>query len=240
MSTQAAIKELGLDTTNSRLGTAQASVLSKRLLDLLHLWESQQGMFRRKYQSQLERQYLIINPVATREELDRIVEGGEVDTMSLQQHQIFLPGGKAQVEQRLRDMKERQVEIQRIERSIQELHQMFVDVSIMVNQQGGQIDNILSYVSLTQEHAEKAAVVMHVSVAQKKAALRRKWIIIFVITCILVGTGLILYISYSLDKKPATPQPPLQPDPNPQPSTPNQNPQPKPPIRPLPPPPRQN
>lgn len=119
MSTQTAIRELGMDTTNSRLATAQASVLSKRLLDMLHLWESQQSIFRKKYQSQLERQYLIINPTATRQDLDRIIEGGEVDTMSLQQHQLFLPGSKAQIEQKLKEMKERQVEIQRIERSIQ-------------------------------------------------------------------------------------------------------------------------
>lgn len=119
VSAQTAIKELGMDTTNSRLGAAQASVLSKRLLGMLHLWESQQSVARKKYQSQLERQYLIINPSATRQELDRIVEGEEVDTMSLQQHQLFLPGGKAQIEQRLKEMKDRQMEIQRIERSIQ-------------------------------------------------------------------------------------------------------------------------
>lgn len=117
---------------------------------------------------------------------------------------------------------------------------MFVDVSIMVNQQGGQIDHLQSYVSLTHEHAEKAAVAMHVSVAQKKAALRRKWIIILVVTCILIVTGLIIYFSYMMDRKPATNYPP-QPQPYPQPNPSNQHPQPKPPIRPLPPPPpRQN
>lgn len=113
---------------------------------------------------------------------------------------------------------------------------MFVDVSIMVNQQGTQIDDILSYVSLTHEHAEKAAVAMNVSVVQKKAALRRKWIIILVVICILVVTGLILYFSHMMDRKPATTQPPPQPPPQAPPHTPPHHPQPKPPIRPLPPP----
>lgn len=93
---------------------------------------------------------------------------------------------KAQAQKTLDEMKERHIEIQKIERSMSELHQMFLDVSFIVAQQGSTIDKVDEYVQASLEATEQAVEVMTTAVIKHKQAQRRRWI--------LSGIGLFILI----------------------------------------------
>lgn len=86
----------------------------------------------------------------------------------------------------LKVMKERQEEIQKLEKNMQELHEMFLDISFLVNQQGYTIDRVGEYVEASREATGQAAVVMTEVVVKQKKAQRRRWFWAGIGTIILV------------------------------------------------------
>lgn len=93
---------------------------------------------------------------------------------------------KAQAQKTLNEMKERHLEIQMIERSMSELHQMFLDVAFIVSQQGSTIDKVDEYVQTSLEATAQAAQEITNAVVKQKRAQRRRWV--------LSGIGLFILI----------------------------------------------
>lgn len=105
---------------------------------------------------------------------------------------------KAQAQKTLNEMKERHEEIQALERSMAELHQMFLDVAFLVSQQGATIDKVDEYVQTSLEATEQAVEVITEAVVKHKRAQRRRWLlssigliilIILVVIIVLALTG---------------------------------------------------
>ena len=130
--------------------------MCSQFLKVVGAFEDMQAMYRNKYKQQLQRQYLLVNPQATQNELDQL--GHSSHTSLLLTQQVFkmdtLKAKKA-----LNDMKERHEEILLIEKSIGEIQQMFTDIAMIVRQQGEMIirvDEFLSQTSFDLEAANEA------------------------------------------------------------------------------------
>lgn len=65
-------REQTLSASDRRLRTSKHRALCKRFLALMGQFETMQTTFRNKYRQQLERQYLLVHPEASRTELDRL------------------------------------------------------------------------------------------------------------------------------------------------------------------------
>jgi t-SNARE complex subunit (syntaxin) len=104
---------------------------------------------------------------------------------------------KAQAQKTLAEMKERHHDIQSIEKSIKELHQMFVDMAIIVEQQGEMIDKVEDHVSNVLEYTEHAAGEMRQAVVKQRGIQKKKWILIIICIVLLIVIGLALWLSLS-------------------------------------------
>ena len=93
---------------------------------------------------------------------------------------------RSQAHQSLEVMKERHEEIQKLEKSMLQLHTMFLDISFLVDQQGYTINRVEEYVDSSREATEQAAAVMQGAVVQQKKAQRRRWF--------MAGIGLTIFI----------------------------------------------
>lgn len=102
---------------------------------------------------------------------------------------------RAQAQKTLAQMKERHQEIVSIQKSIEELHQMFVDMAIIVNQQGELIDKIEDHVANTLEYTEHAAVEMRTAVQRQKGIQKKKWILAVIVTILLIIIGVAIWLS---------------------------------------------
>lgn len=102
---------------------------------------------------------------------------------------------KMKESQNLKVMKERQEEIQKLEKNMQELHEMFLDISFLVTQQGYTIDRVEEYVEASREATGQAAVVMTEVVVKQKKAQRRRWFMAGLATIILVVLIVIIVLA---------------------------------------------
>lgn len=106
----------------------------------------------------------------TEEEVDKAIETGKFySTVSI------IMGNREVAEIVKRDVQNRHEDIIKLEKSIAELHAMFVDVAQLVESQGEMIDNIESNIARAVDYTEKAAK----NVTQAKEAKRRNLKVIF-------------------------------------------------------------
>ena len=91
-----------------------------------------QTKYKNKYQETVKRQFKIVKPDATQDEVDQVLEGGGDQIFT----EHMLASRNAQARAALEDVQEKHKDIQRLESSIQELHQLFVDLSVLVESQG--------------------------------------------------------------------------------------------------------
>lgn len=188
-----------LTPSDQRLRRTQQSRWSKRLLGVMNKFQAVQTTYQAKYRQQLERQYLIVKPGATREELQTLTHSAESTSMLHQQ--IFASANRAQAQSTLAQMRERHQEIQNIERSVQELHQMFLDIALIIEQQGEMIDKIEDHVDATLEYTEQAAEEMKGAVVKQRKMQRRKWILIMIALLIIGIVVAAIVISVATDGK---------------------------------------
>lgn len=176
--------------------------LAQRLLGAIHRWEQAQCTYRSKQRAQLKRQYLLVRPEADAAELDQLfhprhnqnvgLEGASAASLppaDIQEviHRHMLFGERVIAEEQLDLMRDRQVEIQALETSIQELHGMFLDVSVMVQEQGSQIDRLESYLGQTEAYTKAAAQTMQKSLlTNKRKQTYKRWVALIVLILLLI------------------------------------------------------
>ncbi|KAM9606117.1 syntaxin-3 isoform 2-T2 [Morphnus guianensis] len=133
-----------------RIRKSQHSVLSRKFVDVMTKYNEAQVDFRERSKGRIQRQLEITGKNTTDEELEEMLESGNpsIFTSGIMDSQIS--------KQALSEIEGRHKDIVRLESSIKELHDMFVDIAMLVENQGGLLDNVEQYVMHTAEHVEQA------------------------------------------------------------------------------------
>lgn len=84
------------------------------------------------------------------------------------------------------EIKERHRAIQQLERSLMELHQVFLDMAVLVEAQGEMLNNIEVHIKKSQDHVAQANKELQGAKEQQRSM--RKWM------CIGIIIGLILLL----------------------------------------------
>lgn len=165
MDKQNATAEKGgkVDQQELRMRKSMHVTLTKKFMELAQDYQSLQERYKTAYKERVERQYKIgvswregrpliraVNPQASREEMERVLEG---DTSQIFANQLLSPSQLA-ARSALEDIQERHRDIQRLEQSIGELYQLFVDMSVLVSVQGELLNQIEFSVQQAAEHVE--------------------------------------------------------------------------------------
>lgn len=146
-------------TSDYKIRRNMHATLTKKFMQLMQDYQDTQTKYKNKYQETVKRQYKIVKPDATEEEVDNVLQGGGDQIFT----EHMLASRNAQARAALEDVQEKHKDIQRLESSIQELHQLFVDLSVLVESQGELLDQIeysvsqsLSYTKTGVGELEKA------------------------------------------------------------------------------------
>lgn len=108
--------------------------LVHEFMDLMEIFQNTQNKFNEKSRDIVKTQVLLINPQATEEDIERAIEEGP--------HMIFKSDRAKAAAESLRYVQTKSKEIQKIEQSMNEVHQLFVEVAFLVDQQSEVIDRI--------------------------------------------------------------------------------------------------
>ncbi|CAH2321561.1 syntaxin-3 isoform X1 [Pelobates cultripes] len=134
-----------------RIRKSQHSVLSRKFVDVMTKYNEAQVDFRERSKGRIQRQLEITGKSTTDEELEEMLESGNPN--------IFTSGiiNDSQISrQALSEIESRHRDIVRLESSLKELHDMFMDIAMLVENQGEVVDNIEINVMKSVDHVEKA------------------------------------------------------------------------------------
>jgi t-SNARE complex subunit (syntaxin) len=170
-----------------RVNTHQA--MTKNFMSSMQMFEDAQEKHRDSVSGAMERQLREINPQATDEEIRDAIRSGNTDGVT--NESTMLKQLPMVEQQRLRnglaDLKSRNNDIKKLEESIIQLHQLFMDMQVLVDAQGELLNNI----EYNVEETKGATVAAHEELVEarnhQKSAGKKKCCIALIIVAILLA-----------------------------------------------------
>ncbi|XP_048107045.1 syntaxin-3 isoform X1 [Alosa alosa] len=155
-------------SADMRIKKSQHAILAKKFVEVMTRYNETQMDFRDKSKGRIARQLEITGKTTTDEELEEMLEGGNAA--------VFTAGIMASniSKEQLGEIEARHKDIMRLESSIKELHDMFVDIAMLVENQGTMIDRIESNVDQSAGFVERAVADTKKAAAFRQAARRVK------------------------------------------------------------------
>ncbi|XP_056144346.1 syntaxin-1B [Lampris incognitus] len=178
-------QEEGLNRSSAdlRIRKTQHSTLSRKFVEVMTEYNTTQSKYRDRCKDRIQRQLEITGRTTTNEELEDMLESGKLA--------IFTDDIKMDsqmTKQALNEIETRHTEIIKLENSIRELHDMFVDMAMLVESQGEMIDRIEYNVEHSVDYVERAVSDTKKAVKYQSQARKKK--IMIIICCIILGVVL--------------------------------------------------
>ncbi|XP_074698050.1 syntaxin-3 isoform X1 [Strix aluco] len=188
-------QEEARSSADLRIRKSQHSVLSRKFVDVMTKYNEAQVDFRERSKGRIQRQLEITGKNTTDEELEEMLESGNpsIFTSGIMDSQIS--------KQALSEIEGRHKDIVRLESSIKELHDMFVDIAMLVENQGGLLDNVEQHVLHAAEHVEQARQQTKKALQYQGQARKKMLILAAVVVLLLAIVALIIGLSVGLNKK---------------------------------------
>jgi len=175
-------------SVEGRLRASQHSALSKKFVDIMAEYQDVQAKCKTKFKQRMERQYRIVQPDATQEQVDSALEGNQAGG-AIFSAQFLAASQRAEAKKALKDIQERHVEILKLEESLRELHQLFLDMQLLVEAQGQMLNEIEKSVDKAVDYTEKGVSEMKKAVKYQKKSRKKMFILI---CCLIVLVIVIL------------------------------------------------
>jgi len=193
------LEKQGAAGRDGQIRKQQTGLVKSKFVEAIQNYQTVEQQFRQKYRQRLERQYKIVKPDATPDEIRSAIEGdngGQVFSQALLNSNRYGESRAA-----YREVQERHADIQKIEQTLTELAQLFNDMSILVEQQ----DEVLNVIETTAAAVEKdtEAGLGHTIKAVKSARSARKmrWICFSIVLVILAIVGIVVGVVVSNNAK---------------------------------------
>ncbi|XP_057205868.1 syntaxin 3b isoform X3 [Triplophysa rosa] len=179
-------EEMERVSADIRIRKSQHAVLSRKFVDVMTKYNEAQVDFREKSKGRIQRQLEITGKTTTDEELEEMLEGGN--------SAVFTAGivDSGISKQALSEIEARHKDIVRLESSIKELHDMFVDIAMLVESQGGMIDRIESNMDQSVGFVERAVADTKKAAKYQQEARRKKMMIM--LCCVILGIVVFSYL----------------------------------------------
>lgn len=189
------IKKLFKLAKGDRAQKAQVEACKTRFTSLLQEHQVIEKEFRKKVKDRVERQYKIVNPQATEEEVRQVTESDNPQVFS----QALLNSNRyGAARGAYREVQERHAEIQKIEKTLTELAQMFNEMAMLVEQQDEAVAQIETQAQGVDTDIKEGLNQTNRAVESARKARRKKWICFWVCILILVIIGVVLGVVLGL------------------------------------------
>jgi len=146
------------DDANTRMRNAVTVGLKRKLKDVMGDFQKLRKSIQDEYRDVVERRiYTVTGEKPSEEDVDRMVETGEGETIF---KRAILQAGRGNIKDTLAEIQERHSAVKELERSLLELHQIFLDMAVLVEQQGEMLNNIEAQVAKSVDYVAKGTEVL--------------------------------------------------------------------------------
>lgn len=170
--------------THAQMWDNMYSFICLNFNDVMKLYVSTQETCKNYLRKNIEYQYKIVNPLATENEIESFLQSGNTDVYS----QAILHADKREKTLQAYDyINDKHNDILLIERNINELHDLFLDMTLLVESQGTKLDSIQIYIGDAIENTSYGVEELKmVNKQQKKSRKKMCCIIIFLVICVII------------------------------------------------------
>ncbi|VDI60070.1 syntaxin isoform X1 [Mytilus galloprovincialis] len=176
-----------------RIRKTQHATLSRKFVEVMNDYNSCQIDYRERCKGRIIRQLEITGRTTTDEQLEDMLESGNPKIFT---QDIIME--TQQAKQTLADIEARHNDIIKLENSIRELHDMFMDMAMLVEQQGEMIDRIEYNVEQAVDYIETAKMDTKKAVKYQSKARRKMIMIIICVIVLLAVIALIIGLSVGI------------------------------------------
>uniref|UniRef100_A0A8C9VUD3 Syntaxin-1A n=1 Tax=Scleropages formosus TaxID=113540 RepID=A0A8C9VUD3_SCLFO len=163
-----------------RIRKTQHSTLSRKFVEVMSEYNATQSDYRERCKGRIQRQLEITGRNTTNEELESMLES---DNPAIFTSGIIMDSNITQ--QAMNEIETRHTEIIKLENSIRELHDMFMDMAMLVESQGELVNSIEKNVQSTEDYVGQAMEETKKAIPKRKGSRRKK--IMIIICCVVLG-----------------------------------------------------
>ncbi|TEB31267.1 syntaxin [Coprinellus micaceus] len=179
-----ALEAQGAPGRDGQVRKQQTAVVKQKFVEAIQGYQGVEQQYRVKYKQRMERQFKIVKPDASPEEVKAVVND-EGNGQIFQQ--ALLDSRFTSSRAAYREVQERHEDIKRIERTLAELAQLFNDMSILVEQQDETINTIEQQAFNVQKDTEAGLQYTEKAVDSARAARKKRWICFIIIVVIIIA-----------------------------------------------------
>lgn len=189
-------KGCGPGSSSERTRTAITGALKKKLKDLMGEFQDLRSRVNAEYREVVERRvYTVTGQHADEEQIEQMIETGESEMIF---QKAILEQGRGYVLDTLAEIRERRDAVMELERSLMELHQIFLDMAVLVEAQGEMLDNIEAQVAKSVEYVQAGTT--HLVAAKRLQKNTRKWMCCALILLLIIAAAIAIPIAIKLSK----------------------------------------
>ncbi|KAK4478786.1 hypothetical protein RD792_014285 [Penstemon davidsonii] len=186
----------GPGSSSDRTRTSVVNGLRKKLHDTMNRFNDLRQKMGSEYRETVQRRYYESYYTVTGENpdekvLDNLIETGKSETFL---QKAIQEQGRGQVMDTIMEIQERHDAVKDMEKNLMELHQVFLDMAVLVESQGEQLDDIESQVNRANSFVRGGT--QQLTMARKSQKSTRKW------TCIAIVILLIIILIIVLSLRP--------------------------------------
>lgn len=175
-----------------RIKKTQHSTLSRKFVEVMTEYNRTQTDYRERCKGRIQRQLEITGRNTTSDELEGMLEQGNPA--------VFTQGiimETQQAKQTLADIEARHEDIIKLETSIRELHDMFMDMAMLVESQGELMNRIENHVLEAQDYVVTAKQDTKKAIRYQNKARRKKIMIIVCVTIVILIILTIVLVNFT-------------------------------------------
>jgi len=161
---------------DAQIRRQQVALMKRKFVTAIQEYQKVELKYRERQKEDIRRKYNIVNPGATTEEINNALNTSDSS-------QIFTQALRPEA---YREVQARHQDIQRIEKTLEELAQLFNDMSVLVSQQQETVEAIETQVAAVEHDTEAGLKSTNDAVKSARAARKKRWICFFIIILIVV------------------------------------------------------
>ncbi|XP_068608427.1 syntaxin-11a [Brachionichthys hirsutus] len=146
-------EEHGPSSAAARMVRLQHVALTAAFHDAMSEYNEAEMVQRENCKTRIQRQAEIMGKEVSREQIDEMIETGKWNVFS---DNLLLEGRTAR--SALSEIESRHKELLELEGRIRDIHELFFQMALLVEEQGCMLDNVEAAVSVTQDYVAKATV----------------------------------------------------------------------------------
>lgn len=172
----------GQGSSADRTRIATTNGLRNSLKKMMGEFQSLRQIIMAEYKETVERRYYTVTgEKADEETIDHIIETGESENML---QRAIQEQGKGQIIEVIREIQERHDTVKEIEKNLLELQQVFLDMAVLVQAQGQELDNIEANVERASSFVDGGT--RKLTQARRLQKNTRKWTCIAIIILLII------------------------------------------------------